>query len=268
VNISQRELDSYFKNGFLVQDELISLHDTQNLVDSLDEIAKAPLPGHVKEKDNTTYRAFHGCHLYNETYNALIRQPALLAPARQILKDEVYIHQLKINLKQAFSGEMWPWHQDYIYWRKEDNILTNAIVSVMIFLDDITEFNGPLYFIPESHNAGSIDSEKASDSPEGWEGNVSASLTYQVNETQITALVNKGGLFSAKGKKGTAIWFNGNLVHASPPNISPFQRRIVILTYNAVSNAPHDENAPPRPDFLCARDREPLTAKEISILGS
>ena len=145
MNISQRELDSYFKNGFLVQDELISLHDTQNLVDSLDEIAKAPLPGHVKEKDNTTYRAFHGCHLYNETYNALIRQPELLAPARQILKDEVYIHQLKINLKQAFSGEMWPWHQDYIYWRKEDNILTNAIVSVMIFLT--TSLNLTVRFI-------------------------------------------------------------------------------------------------------------------------
>jgi ectoine hydroxylase len=268
MTITQHELDSYFKNGFLVQPELLSSQATQNLVDSLNECAKSPQPGHVMEKDHITYRAFHGCHLYNGTYDALIRQPEMLEPARQILKEGVYIHQLKVNLKQAFSGEMWPWHQDYIYWRNEDKIPTNAMVSVMIFLDDITEFNGPLYFIPESHNAGCIDSQKASDAPEGWEGNVSASLTYQVSEAHITALVEQGGLFSAKGKKGTAIWFNGNLVHASPPNISPFQRRIVILTYNAVSNVPQNVGISPRPEFLCAIDRQALTTRETSILSS
>ncbi len=266
MKISKNELDSYFQNGFLVQPGLFSQEETQKLVDCLDDFAATPQPGHVLEKDNITYRAFHGCHLYDNTYYALIRKTELLEPARQILKDEVYIHQLKVNLKQAFSGELWPWHQDYIYWRNEDKVPTSAIVSVMIFLDDITEFNGPLYFIPGSQTAGCIDSNKANDSPEGWEGNVSASLTYQVSEDQISALVEKGGLFSATGKKGTAVWFDGNLVHASPPNISPFQRRIAILTYNAVSNAPLDQHIARRPDFLNGRNREPL--KELAMTAS
>jgi len=30
--------------------------------------------------------------------------------------------------------------------------------------------------------------------------------------------------------------FHGNLVHASPPNITPYPRKIVYLTLNAVSN--------------------------------
>ena len=264
MTINKSELDSYFKNGFLVQPDLISQEDTQRLVDCLTDFSKTPRPGHVLEKDGKIFRAFHGCHLYDETYNALIRKPELLEPARQILKDDVYIHQLKVNLKQAFSGELWPWHQDYIYWRNEDKVPTNAIVSVMIFLDDITEFNGPLYFIPGSHHAGCIDSNKAIDSPEGWEGNVSSSLTYQVNEQQITSLVEKGGLFSATGKKGTAVWFDGNLVHASPQNISPFQRRIAILTYNAVSNVPMDEHIDRRPAFLNGRDRQPLVEFDLA----
>lgn len=264
MKFSKADLDSYVTNGFLVQPELFSAEETQKLVDCLTEFEKNPQPGHVLEKNSTIYRAYHGCHLYDETYDALIRKPELLQPARQILKDEVYLHQLKVNLKQAFSGEHWPWHQDYIYWRNEDKVPTSAILSVMIFLDDITEFNGPLYFIPGSQRAGCIDSDKASDSPEGWEGNVSASLTYQVTNQQISSLVQQGGLFSAKGNKGTAVWFDGNLVHASPQNISPFQRRIAILTYNAVSNAPQDEHIARRPAFLNSRDRQPLRELETS----
>ncbi len=259
MQLNKHELDSYIENGFLVQPELLSSQEIQKLVDCLSDFSKSPQPGHVLEKNSTIYRAFHGCHLYSDIYDALIRKPEFLCPARQILENDVYIHQLKVNLKQAFSGELWPWHQDYIYWRNEDKVPTNSIVSVMIFLDDNTEFNGALYFIPGSQKAGCIDSQKASDSPEGWEGNVSASLTYQVSQEDVTTLVEKGGLFSATGKKGTAVWFDGNLVHASPPNISPFQRRIVILTYNAVSNAPHDGNISRRPAFLNAPDRRPLT---------
>jgi ectoine hydroxylase len=262
MKLNDIELDSYIKNGFLVQPELFSLAETQELVDALTLFEKAPKPGHVLEKNSTIYRAFHGCHLYDQTYDNLIRSPRLLHPARQILKDDVYIHQLKVNLKQPFSGELWPWHQDFIYWRNEDKVPTNNIVSVMIFLDDIVEFNGPLYFIPGSQRAGCIDSQKKDDSPDGWEGDVSSSLTYQVSEQQITSLVEQGGLFSAKGKKGSAIWFDGNLVHASPPNISPLQRRIAILTYNAVSNVPHDENISRRPEFLNGLDRQPLMEVE------
>ena len=203
-------------------------------------------------------RAFHGCHFYSDVYDNLIRKPELLNTARSLLNDEVYIHQLKVNLKQAFSGEMWPWHQDYIFWRNEDKVPTNRIVSVMIFLDDITEFNGPLFFIPGSHHQGCIEPEIPDDAPEGWEGNVSASLTYQVSDALVTKLVEQGGMFSAKGKKGTAVWFDGNLVHASPANISPHQRRIAILTYNAVSNAPKEKSPSNRPDFLNAKDHRAL----------
>jgi ectoine hydroxylase len=100
---------------------------------------------------------------------------------------------------------------------------------------------------------------------DGWEGDVSSSLTYQVSEQQITSLVEQGGLFSAKGKKGTTLWFDGNLVHASPANISPMQRRVLIVTYNAVSNAPLELNYSQRPAFLNGRDRSPLKELELSF---
>jgi ectoine hydroxylase len=46
-------------------------------------------------------------------------------------------------------------------------------------------------------------------------------------------------------------------VHGSAPNISPFNRTIVIITFNSVANAlPPMPN--PRPEFLASR-----TSKEI-----
>lgn len=259
MNIDQHALAQFRDNGFFVQSEVFAHAEIKQLVDCLDIFAKSALPGHVKEKNSDVYRAFHGCHLYSDVYSDLVRKPEFLQIARSLLNDEVYIHQLKVNLKQAFSGETWPWHQDYIYWRNEDKVPTNSIVSVMIYLDDITEFNGPLFFIPRSHKAGCIEPQIPEGAAAGWEGNVSALLTYQVSDDHVTSLVAEGGLFSAKGNKGTAVWFDGNIVHASPPNLSPSQRRIAILTYNAVSNAPLDENlSARRPDFLNARDRSPL----------
>jgi len=263
--MNDEELASFHKDGFWVNHNLFGSEEIGDLVLCLEEFAASEKPGHVRERNSSTYRAFHGCHLYSEAFNILIRRPELLIPAKKILNDDVYIHQLKVNLKQAFSGEIWPWHQDYIYWRDEDKVPTSQIVSVMVFLDDISEFNGPLFFIPGSHKSGCIEPKISTDAPAGWEGNVSASLTYQVDESTVTKLVSEGGLFSAKGKKGTAVWFDGNLVHASPPNISPVQRRIAILTYNAVSNAPLDKNIKRRPDFLNGRNREPLQELELSI---
>ena len=258
-----QDLAAYHRDGFLVQSRLLSISAVDNLLNRISQFEQQSLPGHVLEQHGKSYRAFHGCHLYDEDFDALTRLPEMLVPARQILKDDVYIHQLKVNLKQAFSGEMWPWHQDYIYWRNEDQIPTDAIVSVMIFLDDITEFNGPLFFIPGSHLAGCIDSPKSTESPAGWEGNVSASLTYQVAHAQVQQLVEQGGLFSVTGKKGTAVWFHGNLVHASQANISPHSRRLVILTYNAISNTPISSDHPQRPAFLNGRDRQALKSLPV-----
>ena len=260
MKLADHELATFKRQGFLVQPETIAVSAVENLLNKIEDFNRQAMPGHVLERHGLCYRAFHGCHLYDADFAALTRLPRLLAPARQILNDDVYIHQLKVNLKLAFSGELWPWHQDYIYWRNEDKVPTDAIISVMIFLDDVTEFNGPLFFIPGSHQGGCIEVSKATGSPSGWEENVSASLTYQVDEAQVTNLVDRGGLFSATGTKGTAVWFHGNLVHASPPNISPLARRLVILTYNAVSNAPQAPTINSRPDFLNGQDRRALQA--------
>ena len=47
---------------------------------------------------------------------------------------------------------------------------------------------------------------------------------------------DRPGILAPTGKPGSVLMFHGNLVHASPPNITPYPRKIVYLTLCAVSN--------------------------------
>ena len=258
--ITTSEAARYAKEGYLILPAALDESRLKRIADRVEALTRDHHPGHVLEKHSQTYRAMHGCHLYDDTFRELIRWKMFVRVAEQLLGDKVYLHQLKINLKQAFCGESWPWHQDFIYWRNEDLIPRDTMISAMIYLDDVTDFNGPLFFIPQSHTAGCIESGATADSPDGWAGNVSANLTYQVDHQTVTALARRYGMVNTKGPRGTVVWFHGNLVHASPENISPFPRRLAILTYNAVSNRPTRFKETPRPDFLFGRDMDALEA--------
>lgn len=194
----------------------------------------------------------------------------MIEPARQITDGDVYVYQFKINAKVAFAGDVWEWHQDYIFWRNEDGLPAPRITNAVVFLDEVNDFNGPLYLIPRSHRQGVIDTPPrpatngngrhapASKDP-AWITNLTARLKYSLDREVVAELVNKNGIVAAKGPVGTVLIFDSNLVHGSSNNISPFDRVIVIVTFNSVNNLPlKTENR--RPDFLVSRNYQPITA--------
>ena len=61
----------------------------------------------------------------------------------------------------------------------------------------------------------------------------------------------QGGIVAPTGKPGSMLMFHGNLVHGSAGNITPYPRKIVYLTLNAVSNY---IRTPTRPEFIAHRD--------------
>jgi ectoine hydroxylase len=97
----------------------------ESLVDRL--LAQLPqLDRHestVLEFDRQTPRAFHGGHEDAAVFAELTRRSVLLRSVQQILQDRVHVYQFKVNLKAAFAGDTWPWHQDYSFWLKEDAML-------------------------------------------------------------------------------------------------------------------------------------------------
>ena len=255
MKLTQAQVQEYEEEGMLFIPNYFSKEEVNVLCEELSQLPQE-LPGNVLEKDDQTVRALHGVHTHSQVFQSLIRHPRLLEPVQQLLLgDPVYIYQFKINMKSAFTGDSWPWHQDYAFWYKEDGMQEPRTVSVSIFLDEINQFNGPLYLIPGSQKEGLVKAIEGEDV--GWEANVSADLKYCLDYMTITRMVEKGGIKSPVGCAGSVLYFHGNIAHGSVANISPYPRRILIITYNSVKNIPRP-NGQSRPEFLVCQDSTPL----------
>ncbi|MEM9293425.1 MAG: phytanoyl-CoA dioxygenase family protein [Acidobacteriota bacterium] len=260
----------YQQRGFVVLDGLFDAEEVQLMNERTQTLFGQPSSARVLEKDGKTVRAVHGCHLHDDLFGAMVRDPRLIDPAQQLLGGDVYVFQFKINAKAAFTGDVWEWHQDYIFWREEDGVERCDLVNVAIFLDEVHEFNGPLTFIPGSHREGVLAVPAREGKPDSyeeapdWISNLTADIKYRMRRQEIERLVSAHGIEAPKGKAGSVLLFHPNVVHASVGNLSPFDRSLLVTTYNLTTNAaPPQEN--PRPEFLVSRDSTPLRALESSF---
>lgn len=271
MRLIQEQLESYKSEGFLFLQNVFSPLEVAVMKAELPSVFAEDSPRRVIEKDGKLVRSVYGTYTTNEVFWRLTRHPRIVEPIMQILESPVYVYQFKINAKAAFGGDIWDWHQDYIFWRDEDGMPSPRATNALIFLDDVTEFNGPLYLIAGSHREGVVETppEDLMVNPEkngnavyrnspGWISNLTANLKYSLNRNTVAELAARYGMVAPKGPAGSVLFFHGNLVHGSPKNISPFDRYIVIVTFNSVENIPVSDRIP-RPDFLVSRDHAPVT---------
>jgi ectoine hydroxylase len=127
----------------------------------------------------------------------------------------------------------------------------------------VFDCKGPLYLVPGSQKDGIQDHSELTGRPEGyeqspdWISNLTAKLKYVVERDRVAELVKSHGLTAAKGPAGSVLVFHSNIVHASPPNITPLERSTLLFSYNHISNAP-PESRRRRPDFLSSADTHPI----------
>ena len=259
--LNEQQLNSYHKNGFLIIENQFSPRETALLKREMTKIAAIDRPGRILET-NGAVRTVFAPHSCNKVFKTLGQMPQLIEPAQQILKSEVYIHQYKLNTKVAFSGERWEWHQDFLYWYKEDSMPEPRALNIVVFLEDVNDFNGPLLVIPGSHKKGMMDLKP---NQSGWKSTLTSDLKYKINKQILTELVKDSNIFAIKGKAGFVLLFNCNLFHASASNLSPWDRFSAFITYNSIENTlPKINN--PRPKFIASRDFTPIKKLSDSAL--
>ncbi len=251
-------LEKIRKNGYVVIKDMLDLVLVDEINDQIDHLIKSNHLSIHKEENDTAVRSLLGPHLYSDFFLDICKLDELVNICELYLKEQVYVHQFKINTKSAITGRSWPWHQDYIYWREGDHIKKPSLLNVSIALDDINMISGPLCVIPGSHKLGNVSTLKGFEGVgiDSWNQDVSENLTYLVGRDNLKSLINSNGYEFLVCKKGDLIVFDPQLVHCSAPNISSDDRKLLIITYNAVGNKPESQSK--RPEFLCSTNYTPI----------
>lgn len=172
--------------------------------------------------------------------------------AQEVLGEQVYVHQFKINQKLAFEDGNWPWHQDFIYWNQFDYIEHSHMLNIAIPLDDVNMLNGPLCIVLGTHKLGNVSESVSLNSRNIWQENVSSNLTFQAKKSFMEQVLSNEEYEFITCKAGECFAFYPQVIHASSNNMSVTNRRIMSITYNAISNRPSKPSS--RPDFLSARE--------------
>lgn len=269
MRLTKEQLNSYEQDGYLLVSDCFSPDEVESIACELPSVFRENTPRKVLER-NGAVRSVFAPHVSNETFDRLSRIPRLLEPARQLLGDDVYIHQFKINAKVALEGDQWEWHQDFVYWHREDSMPTPRALTAVLFMQEVNEFNGPMLVIPGSHKDGMLDiiqldkffTEKPT--PEelerrepSWASTLTADLKYKIRKDILARMALKNDIRAIKGGAGSVLFFHSLLLHASSNNLSPWDRVCVFVTYNSISNTLGDR-ANPRPEYIAHRDFSPL----------
>jgi ectoine hydroxylase len=234
--LTEEQLKTYDDTGFLVFKDLFSKDEVTALQRDADMLA-TPKRGHpdanVIEKDGVTLRAAWAPEMDSPACQAAHRLPRILGPVIQIMGEEIYLYQSRLNYKRAFTGDVFQWHQDYQAWWQDGvpNGGHREILSVLIMLDDTFDIkSGPLQFLPGTHKLGMI--------PPFYDTATTSYALHCVPDDVMIRLQKAYETYTCLGPAGTVVIFAANLVHGSTKNHSPHGRRNLYFAYNRENNKP------------------------------
>ena len=248
MKLTPEELSRFDEEGYLFFPGRFTTEEAAVLKTHADEIYAMDREEVWREASGVARTAF-AAHTYDEAHRRLGAHPRLLEPVMQILDGPVYMHQYKINAKAAFDGDVWQWHQDFGTWHRDDEMPEPRAMNIAVFLDDVTAANGPLLFLPGSHRQGVLQA--------GHDLETTSYPLWTLDRATVTELAERGGCVAPTGPAGSVLMFSSLLVHASPPNISPFGRTIVYLSLCHVDN--HIRRFQ-RAEWIAHRDFTPIEA--------
>ena len=253
--LTEQQIRHFHEEGYLFLPETFTGEECACLREEAVEIYRHDRPEVWRERSGAPRTAF-AAHLYNEAFGLLARHPRMIAPIEQIFGEQLYMHQFKINAKASFTGDVWQWHQDYGTWARDDGMPEPRAMNIAVFLVEVMPINGPLMLVPRSHTVGVLRAEH--------DTMTTSYPLWTLDEDTVTKLVDRGGIVAPTGKPGGLLMFHGNLVHGSSANITPYPRKIVYLTLNAVSNY---IRTPTRKEWIAHTDFSPIVATDEGALA-
>jgi phytanoyl-CoA hydroxylase len=229
--LTAAQIATYHKDGCLVVKDFLSNEEVKKLQDIAFE--DGVMRKHAFDLNDQTGKKTKLTLWYkpgNDTFGLLTRSNRMIASVNELMDGDSSICHFhsKLMQKEPKVGGAWEWHQDYGYWYKNEFLLPEQMMSVMIAITDANKANGCLQVIKGSHKMGRIE--------HGFAGEqVGASQHY------VDLALKTMELAYVEFKAGDALFFHSNILHRSEANTSDTARWSLISVYNRAANIPYNE---------------------------
>lgn len=221
--LTDDDLTQFAAYGWVAKRGLFSPAEAEEIARWTDELVALPeVPGRhmvyyedsLTEPGTRVMQRIEDFCPYHEGFDALVRRGRLSAAIDQLLGGRSVLFKDKINFKKAGGAGFEPHQDQQAGWSAYAPLFITALVGI----DRATTENGCLEMTDAPRVAGLIGREWA-----------------PLSEGEMGAI----GLAPVPTEPGDVLFFDSYAPHASKPNYTGHQRRIVYLTYNAAADGDH-----------------------------
>jgi ectoine hydroxylase-related dioxygenase (phytanoyl-CoA dioxygenase family) len=222
--LSQEQIEFFHENGYLADVKMLDDSQIEALKSALDEVMN-PAHSlhhlfhefHSNESGDPNKVLFHSLGHWRlaSAFHDAIWNPAFQMAASQLLGDRaVRFWHDQLFCKPAYHGGNVAWHQDYSYWTRT---IAMQHLTCWCGLDDATEENGCLQYVPGSHRWGLLDKPALAGEMDGLMAMMTEAQKADFKPVAIPL------------KAGHAAFHHPLLVHGSFANFSPKSRKAFVL---------------------------------------
>ncbi len=222
--LSDEQLSQFDRDGFLTNVRLLDEHQCDALCAELEEFFQPGHEGrelwyeyHTNESTTPDTALFHalGSWRLRPGFHDLLWNPRLVGAAGQLLGGTPRFWHDQLFCKPAHHGGVVAWHQDYSYWTR--TVPMNHL-TIWIPLDDASEENGSLQYVPGSHRWPLLPATELAGDMEG--------IREVLDAEQWQALAHPTVV---SARRGEAAFHHPLMVHGSQANKSDRPRRVVVV---------------------------------------
>ena len=239
--LTASQIESFNKNGFLFLENAIPTEQLQKLQNEFEKWREESRehtkpygktfdnrprfdlePGHSADKP--ALRRIASPLEISDLYLDVMRNNRALDALVDIFGPNIKFENAKINSKQPGAATEVKFHQDFPF----EAHTNDDMMTVLFFIDDVTEENGPLEVVPGTHKGPLY---------EHWHDGV---FTGTVSDDVTKRM--KPDVVPCYGPAGSACLMHTRLLHGSAPNLSDKPRTLYICEYSAEDSYPLHAN--------------------------
>lgn len=231
--LTPEQIAFFHENGYVRIEQVFSPDEITAMSDELDQLIQdwattnlgwsgpwrqVYMSPDVEKRAMLTH--LHDLHFYAQAWCRAVTQERFANAMADLLGPNVELHHTTLHCKPPETGMPFPMHQDSPFYRHEGFGYVDAIVHV----DDATEENGCLRFLPGSHKNGHLEHITKLADGTGCTPHLPTDK-YKLEDT-----------VSCPAKAGDVVAFSIYTVHGSYINRTDRWRRLVRVGYRDPRN--------------------------------